>query len=68
LIGGWNPFSVSLGNIIIILNFIGGQIILYSHWFLKDEEAMDWRERFPQLPLDKKNKLKEELLGGLLRR
>jgi hypothetical protein len=22
------------------------QIILDSHWFLKDEEAMDWREGF----------------------
>ncbi len=35
------------------------QIILDSHWFLKDEEAMDWREGFPQLPLDKENNLKE---------
>jgi hypothetical protein len=51
---------------IIILNSIGGQIILDSHWFLKDEEAMDWREGFPQLPLDKEKKLKEEVLGGLL--
>jgi hypothetical protein len=59
LIGGWNPLSVSLGIIIFILNFIGGQIIFNFHWFLKDVEAMDWREGFPQLPLDKKNKLKE---------
>jgi hypothetical protein len=34
---------------------------------LKDEEAMDWREGFLQLPLDKENKLKEEVLGGLLK-
>jgi hypothetical protein len=26
---------------------------------MKDEEAIDWRERFPQLPLNKENKLKE---------
>jgi hypothetical protein len=36
-----------------------GQIILDSHRFMKDDEANDWRERFPQLPLDKKKKLKE---------
>jgi hypothetical protein len=48
-----------LGIRIFILNSIGKQIILDFHWFLKDEEAMDWRERFPQLPLDKKNKIKE---------
>jgi hypothetical protein len=59
LIGGWNLLNVSLGIRILILNSIIGQIILDSHWFLKDEKAMDWRERFPQLPLDKENKLKE---------
>jgi len=59
LIGRWNPLNVSLGIKIFILNSIGGQIIFDSHWFLKDEEAMDWREGFQQLPLDKKNKLKE---------
>jgi hypothetical protein len=26
---------------------------------MKDEEVIDWREGFPQLPLDKENKLKE---------
>jgi hypothetical protein len=26
---------------------------------MKDEEAIDWKEGFPQLPLDKENKLKE---------
>jgi len=34
---------------------------------MKDEEAIDWREGFPQLPLDKDNKVKEgswEALGG----
>jgi hypothetical protein len=67
LIGGWNPLNVSLGIRIFILNSIGGQNILDSHWFLKDEEAMDWREGFPQLPLDKENKFKEEVLGGLLK-
>jgi hypothetical protein len=34
---------------------------------LKDEEAMDWKEGFPQLPLDKENKFKVEVLRGLLR-
>jgi hypothetical protein len=59
LIEGWNLFNVSLGTRILILNSIGGQIIFNSHWFLKDEKAMDWREGFPQFPLDKENKLKE---------
>jgi hypothetical protein len=59
LIGGWNPLNVSLGTRILILKSIGGQIILNSHWFLKDEEAMDWRRGFPQLPWDKESKLKE---------
>jgi len=59
LIGGWNPFNVSLGIRIFILKSIGGQTIFDSHWFLKDEEAMDWKEKFPQFPLDKGNKLKE---------
>jgi hypothetical protein len=26
---------------------------------MKDEESIDWKEKFPQLPLDKKKKLKE---------
>jgi hypothetical protein len=26
---------------------------------MKDEESIDWREGFSQLPLDKENKLKE---------
>jgi hypothetical protein len=26
---------------------------------MKDEEAIDWREGFPQLPLNKENKFKE---------
>jgi hypothetical protein len=33
---------------------------------MKDEEAIDWKERFPQLPLDKEKKLNErswEALG-----
>jgi hypothetical protein len=59
LIEGWNLFSVSLGTKIIILKSIGGQIILNSHWFLKDEEAMDWKGGFLELPWDKENKLKE---------
>jgi hypothetical protein len=25
---------------------------------MKDEKAIDWRERIPQLPLEKKNKFK----------
>jgi len=61
LIRGWNLLRVSLGIIIIILKSIGRQIILNSHWFLKDEEAMDWREGFPQLPLDKITSLRKGL-------
>jgi hypothetical protein len=38
LIGEWNFFSVSLG--------IREKIILDSHWFMKDKEAIDWREGF----------------------
>jgi hypothetical protein len=60
LIGGWNLISVSLGTKILILKSIGGQLILNSCWYLEDEKAMDWRGGFPQLPLNKKNKLKEE--------
>jgi hypothetical protein len=59
LIGGWNFISVSLGTKILILKSIGGQVILNSCWYLEDEKAMDWRGGFPQLPLNKKNKLKE---------
>jgi hypothetical protein len=47
LIGEWNLLSVSLGIRILILNSIGDKIILNFHWFVKDEEAIDWRERFP---------------------
>jgi hypothetical protein len=49
LIGGWNIFCVSLGPKILILKSIGGQIILNSHWLLKDEEAIDWGEGFRSL-------------------
>jgi hypothetical protein len=59
LIRGWNPLRVSLGIRIFILKSIGRKITFDSHWFFKDEEAMDWREGFLQLPLDKENKLKE---------
>jgi hypothetical protein len=38
-----------LGPKILILKYIGGQIILNSHWLLKDEEAIDWREGFRSL-------------------
>jgi hypothetical protein len=46
LIEGWNIFCVSLGPRILILKSIGRQIILNSHWLLKDEGAIDWREGF----------------------
>ncbi len=46
MIEGWNIFCVSLGPRIFILKSIGGQIILNSHWFLKDEEAIDSRGGF----------------------
>jgi hypothetical protein len=39
-------FFVSLGPRILILKSIGGQIILNSHWLLKDGGAIDWREGF----------------------
>jgi hypothetical protein len=42
-------FCVSLGPRILILKSIRGQIILNSHWLLKDEEAIDWREGFRSL-------------------
>jgi hypothetical protein len=42
-------FCVSLGPRILILKSIGGKIILNSHWLLKDEEAIDWREGFRSL-------------------
>jgi hypothetical protein len=47
LIGVWNLFCVSLGTRILILKSIGGEIILNSHWLLKDEKAIDWRGGFP---------------------
>jgi hypothetical protein len=46
LITEWNLFRVSLGIKILILNSIGEKIIINSHWFMKDEEAIDWRESF----------------------
>jgi hypothetical protein len=39
-------FCVSLSPRILILKSIGGQIIFNSNWFLKDEEAIDWRGGF----------------------
>jgi hypothetical protein len=42
-------FYVSLGPRIFILKSIRGQIILNSHWLLKDEEAFDWKEGFRSL-------------------
>ncbi len=46
MIGGWNIFCVSLGPRILILKSIRGQIILNSHWLLKDEEAINWKGGF----------------------
>jgi hypothetical protein len=46
LIGEWNLLSVSLGMKILILNSIGEKIILDFHWFMKDDEAIDWKEGF----------------------
>ncbi len=39
-------FWVPLGPRILILKSIGRQIILNSHWLLKDEKAIDWRGGF----------------------
>jgi hypothetical protein len=36
-----------LGIRILIQDSIGEKIILDSHWFMKDEKAIDWREGFP---------------------
>jgi hypothetical protein len=44
--GGWNIFCISLGPRILILKSIGWHIIFNSHWFLEDEEAIDWKEGF----------------------
>jgi hypothetical protein len=46
LIGEWNIPCVSLGIRIFILISIGEKTILDSHWFMKDEGAIDWREGF----------------------
>jgi hypothetical protein len=46
---------------------IGGQIILNSHWLLKDEEAIDWREGFRSLKRSRgtsSRKVKEAYQGG----
>ncbi len=57
---------ISLGIKNFIQKSIGGQIILNSHWFLKDEEAMNWKGRFLQLPWDKVESRRRGLenLGG----
>jgi hypothetical protein len=68
MIEGWNLIIISLGIKIFILNSIEGQVIIDSHWFMKDEEATDWRERFLQLPLDKENKFKEGSWKAWVRR
>jgi hypothetical protein len=47
LIGEWNLPRVSLGITILILISIGEKTIIDSHWFMKDEGAIDWREGFP---------------------
>jgi len=39
-------FCVSLGPKILIVKSIEGQIIFNSHWLLKDEKAIDYREGF----------------------
>jgi hypothetical protein len=66
LIGEWNLLSVSLGIRILILNYIRRQILIDFHWFLKDEEAMDWRERFHNFHWTKKtsSRRSHEKLGG----
>jgi len=35
---------------------------------MKDEKAIDWRERFPQLPLNKDNKFKKGSWKAWVRR
>jgi len=66
LIGGWNIFCVLLGPRILILKSIGGQIILNSHWLLKDEKVIDWKEGFRSFHWAKGTSSRKGH-GGLLR-
>jgi hypothetical protein len=50
--------NVSLGIRILILNPIGEKIILDFHWFMEDEEVIDWRERFPNFHWTRKTSSK----------
>jgi hypothetical protein len=63
LIGEWNFPCVSLGIRILILISIGKKIIFDSHWFIKDEGAIDWWEGFPT-SIGQGSKLKEGVLEG----
>jgi hypothetical protein len=53
-----------LGIRILILNYIGGKIILDSHWFMKDEEAIDWGEGFPT-SIGQGEQVQGGVMGGL---
>jgi hypothetical protein len=67
LIGEWNLPRVSLGTRILILVPIGEKIILDSHWFMKDEGAIDWRKGFPNFHWTRRASSRR-VLGGVPRR
>jgi hypothetical protein len=53
-----------LGIRIFILNSIREKIILDYHWFIKDEEAIDWRKDF-QPSIGQEEQAQGEVMGGL---
>jgi hypothetical protein len=55
-----------LGIRIFILNSIGEQIIIDSHWFMKDEEAIDWRERFSITSIGRGKQTQGKVMGSLV--
>jgi hypothetical protein len=66
LIREWNFPHVSLGIRILILNYIGEKIIIDSHWFMKDEKTIDWKEGFPNFHWTRRTSSKRGH-GGLLK-
>ncbi len=54
-----------MGIKIFILNSIGGQITIDSHWFMKDEEAIDWREGFSTTSIGQGKKAQGRIMESL---
>jgi hypothetical protein len=67
LIEEWNLPRVSLGIMILILISIRKKIILDSHWCMKDEGPIDWKEGFPNFHWTRRTSLRRGL-GGLPRK